>query len=79
MTVPEITKEVCQLKRVSQRQVYRYLKEFEIEPLSKRHRQMPQHYPDDAGARILAELGLKVVSLPQLRRARAKAQKARAA
>lgn len=79
MTVTEITKEVSQVKRVSPRQVYRYLRDFEIEPVSLRRRQMPQQYPDDAAARILAELGLKVVSMPQLRRERAKAQKARAA
>ena len=77
MTIDQITKEVGSTKPISRRQVLRYLRDFEIKPVSK-HRQRPQHYPDDAALRILTELGLKVVSMPQLRRERSKAQKARA-
>jgi hypothetical protein len=79
MTIPKI-RQTLKLanKPVSQRQLYRYLAEFEIRPVSAR-RQTPQHYPDDTADRILSELGLKVVSMPQLRSARRQAQKARAA
>lgn len=80
MTVPEITKEVNEVKKVTARQVYRYLHDFEIRPVSpKGHRQIPQHYPDDAAARIISELGLGVVTLNTMRAARRKSQKARAA
>jgi hypothetical protein len=78
MTIDQITQQVNATKPVSRRQVLRYLRNFEIRPVSK-HQQRPQQYPEDAGNRILAELGLKVVSMPQLRRERAKAQKGRAA
>lgn len=76
MTIDQITKEVSSGKAVSRRQVVRYLRDLEIRPLG-RLRQRPQIYPDDAGKRILAELG--IVSMAQLRRERTRAQKARAA
>ena len=77
MTIEQITKQVSGTKPVSRRQVARYLKNFEIRPVGRR--QNPQNYPDDAAKRILQEFGLKVVSMPQLRRERTRAQKARAA
>ena len=79
MTIDQIIKEVNKFKKVSVRQVYRYLSEFEIRPLSKRFRQMPQQYPDDAAERIREELGSGVVKMNRLRSERAKALKARAA
>ena len=78
MTVREIMHKVGQHKRCSRGTLYAYLRKFEIHPVGS-IRQKPQQYPDDAAARILTELGLKVVSMPQLRRERAKAQKSRAA
>lgn len=83
MTIKQIQKEVSSTKPVSRRQLFRYLRTLEIKPVG-RLQQKPQHYPENTPNLILAELGLsalgaKVVSMPRLRRERARVRKARAA
>jgi len=68
MTIQQIRKQLSPVKRVSRPQLYRYLCALNIQPLGARQR--PQHYPDNAPVRILAHLGLRIVSMPQLREAR---------
>ena len=54
--IESIVAEVQPYKPCTKRQVYRYLKRFNINPVGVR--QKPQLYPDDAGQRILKQLGL---------------------
>lgn len=78
MTIDEITKEINQVRNVSRRQVLRYMKRLKIKPISEL-RTNPMHYGEDVPKIILSKLGLRIVTMPQLRAERAKAQKARAA
>ncbi|HYG23389.1 MAG TPA: hypothetical protein VEH04_11450 [Verrucomicrobiae bacterium] len=72
MTFQQIFERVTERKPVSKRQLRRYFKPCEIQPVGMRQR--PQQYPDDAADRILAKLGLKIVSMAELRDVRRRAQ-----
>lgn len=54
--IENILAEVHQHKICTKRQLYRYLKQFNITPVGVRQR--PQLYPDDAAQRVLLQLGL---------------------
>jgi hypothetical protein len=58
--IENILAEVHRHKTCTKRQIYRYLKLFNINPVGIR--QKPQLYPDDAAQRILKQLGL--IDLP---------------
>ena len=72
MTIIQIQERVSERKPVSQKQVFRYLKVCKIKPAGLRQR--PQQYPDDAADRILETLGLKIVSMNELRDVRRRAK-----
>ena len=55
-TTVAILEEIRRHKTCSVTQLYRYFAAFNITPLGVRQR--PQVYPDDAGERILEQLGL---------------------
>lgn len=78
MTIDQIVKEVSNHRTVKRRQVLRYMKQLKIKPAGT-IRQRPQQYPDETPKIILTNLGLRIVTMPQLRAERAKAQKARSA
>jgi hypothetical protein len=82
ITLDDISKQVCAVKPVSRRQILRYMRSCKIKPAGAL-RQKPEHYPADSAERILSRLGLRIVSLPELRaerrRAKTSASKVRAA
>jgi hypothetical protein len=57
MTVKQILRQLRPHKRMSRVNLYNYLREFEIKPLSK-VRQIPQQYPSNTPKIILKRLGL---------------------
>lgn len=56
VTITDIQRELEPYKKVTDRQLRRYIDTFKIKPLGKRQR--PQQYPDNAGKRIVKALGL---------------------
>lgn len=71
MTIQQVKRKVCQVKKVSTRQIYRYIRNFELLP---KVRQKPQQYPATTADVILAHLGLApldvaTTDLPSLRSA----------
>lgn len=73
MTITQIQAQLAEHRVLSRQQLYAYFKACEIRPIGCRQR--PQNYPNDSADRILAHLGFKVVSMPQLREARRRAKK----
>jgi hypothetical protein len=59
MTISEIIEELRPHKAVTKQTVYSYFKRLKIKPIG-RTRQIPQHYPENTGKRVLAYLGYKV-------------------
>lgn len=78
MTLLEVQKKMEPKRNCSLVQVRRYVRKLGIKPIGN-IRTRPRLYPDDTADRILTELGLKLVTLTQLRAERRRAQKARAA
>jgi hypothetical protein len=72
ITLADITKQVCAIKPVSRRQVLRYMRTCKIRPAGEL-RQKPEHYPADSAERILERLGLRIVSMRELRAERRRA------
>jgi hypothetical protein len=73
ITLDDITKQVCAIKPVSRRQLMRYMRKCKIKRAGKIH-QKPERYPADSGERILAQLGLRIIGLPELRDERRRAK-----
>ncbi len=89
MTVEQIRQSVVKTTPVSRRQLYRYLRSLNIQPIGTLRRK-PQQYPENAAVQILSHLGYitgsngrhlhaKTLSMRQLRSAKLRSQKARAA
>ena len=71
MTIKQILDRVGERKPITTKTFYRYLAACKIKPAGAR--QKPQQYPDDTPDRILAHLGLQIVSMAELRRERTRA------
>ena len=75
MTIGQIEKEIGKVKKLSRRQIYRYMTELPITPMGSAR---PRNYPEDSAARILVRLGTplqRIISPLELRRERERAQR----
>ena len=74
MTLKRINEEISKVKKLSRRQMFRYLSDLHIKPLGT---SKPRNYPDDTAAKIINRLGWggRIPSVTELLAERSKAKR----